>query len=239
MRFAIVLAGGVGKRMGANVPKQFLSVDGKPVLAFTLEAFQRHANIDAIEVVCVEGYEDAVKEIVEKYGITKFKWTAKGGETCQESIRNGLYNLEDVVSEDDTVIIHLASYPMIDEESITSCYEVAEAHPGSSSAAAAPVDTLTFCTDDGVCSNAYYPREKLKVITSPLGYNYGDVLALYKQAYAEGKGIEGTVYSDTLYIDYGKGVYFSKAPKYNVKITRPEDIDMFKAVLALNEKGNN
>lgn len=96
MNIALIIAGGVGSRMGKDIPKQFISVKGKPVLAYTLEGFQQHPLIDAIEVVCIGGWEDDVWGYVAEYGITKLKWITKGGSSGQESIRNGVFYLEDV-----------------------------------------------------------------------------------------------------------------------------------------------
>ena len=71
MVIAIIIAGGVGSRMGADIPKQFVQVNGKPILFYTLEAFQRHPMIDAIEVVCIDGWQGVVSAYQKEYGITK------------------------------------------------------------------------------------------------------------------------------------------------------------------------
>ena len=87
---AIIIAGGSGTRMGQDIPKQFISVYDKPVLIYTLEGFQKHPQIDAIEVVCIEGWHDVVWAYAKQFGITKLKWIVSGGKTGQESIRNGV-----------------------------------------------------------------------------------------------------------------------------------------------------
>lgn len=91
---ALIIAGGVGSRMGYDIPKQFINVYNKPIIIYTLETFQMHPQIDEIEVVCIDGWEDTLKTYCEKFGITKLKYIVKGGSTGQESIRNGVYNLE-------------------------------------------------------------------------------------------------------------------------------------------------
>ena len=93
--YAVVIAGGSGQRMGQSIPKQLVQVNGKPILIYTLENFQRHPQVDAIEVVCIEGWEDTLRNYAEQYGITKLKWITPGGTTGQESIRNGVFFLED------------------------------------------------------------------------------------------------------------------------------------------------
>ena len=112
---AIILAGGSGTRMGQDIPKQFIDVLGKPVLVYTLEAFQRYPLIDALEVVCIEGWQKTVREYADRYGINKLKWIVSGGKTVQESIRNGMFDLEGKVFEDDIIIIHDGIRPIVDE----------------------------------------------------------------------------------------------------------------------------
>ena len=101
---AIILAGGVGKRMGGAMPKQFLSLNDKPVIVYTLENFQRNENIDGIVVVCVEDWIEHLKEILDEYKITKVKWVVAGGDTSHDSTRNGIFFLKDKLEDGDQVI---------------------------------------------------------------------------------------------------------------------------------------
>lgn len=101
MNIAIIIAGGVGSRMGQDIPKQFINVYDKPIIIYTLEGFQRHPLIDAIEVVCIDGWHDVLWAYSKQYGIDKLKWVVSGGKTGQESIRNGVYNLESSASDDE------------------------------------------------------------------------------------------------------------------------------------------
>ena len=119
MNIALVIAGGSGKRMQQDIPKQFINVYDKPVIIYTLEGFQKHPQIDAIEVVCIEGWERTLKAYTEQFHITKLKWIVPGGQTGQESIRNGVYNLEGKCAEDDIVIVHDGIRPLVDKEVLT------------------------------------------------------------------------------------------------------------------------
>lgn len=107
MNIGVILAGGTGTRVGAGVPKQFIKVQGKPILAYTLEIFQNDDNIDAIEVVCHKDWVDEVEDICHKYRIDKKKWTCTGGTTFQESTMNGIFNLKGKISKDDIVVLSL------------------------------------------------------------------------------------------------------------------------------------
>ena len=95
MNIAVILAGGVGSRVGAGMPKQFVKILGKPVIVYTIEAFQKHEDIDAIEVVCVKSHIDYMKELVDTYGLSKVKWITEGGADFQGSVLNGINNLQD------------------------------------------------------------------------------------------------------------------------------------------------
>ena len=105
MNIAIIIAGGIGKRMGENIPKQFIEINNKPVFIYTLEAFEKHPMIDAIELVCIDGWQEKAMEYIKKFNITKLKWIVTGGKTGQESIRNGVFNLEKKCNNNDNIII--------------------------------------------------------------------------------------------------------------------------------------
>ena len=114
MNVAVIIAGGSGTRMGQDIPKQFINVYDKPVLIYTLEGFQKHPKIDAIEVVCIDGWHDIVWAYAKQFNIDKLKWIVSGGKTGQESIRNGVYNLEGKCGPDDVIIIHDGIRPLVD-----------------------------------------------------------------------------------------------------------------------------
>ena len=122
MNVAVIIAGGSGQRMGQDIPKQFINVYDKPVLIYTLESFQRNDLIDAIEVVCIDGWHNVLWAYAKQFNITKVKWVISGGNSAQESIRNGVYNLKDVCMADDNIIIHDGIRPLVDDEVSTTKY---------------------------------------------------------------------------------------------------------------------
>lgn len=119
MNIAVIIAGGSGHRMGQDIPKQFINVYDKPVLIYTLEGFQEHPQIDAIEVVCIDGWHDVLRAYAKQFNITKLKWIVSGGDSGQESIRNGVYNLEGKASADDIIVIHDGIRPLVDASVLT------------------------------------------------------------------------------------------------------------------------
>ena len=117
---ALIIAGGVGARMGQDIPKQFINVHDKPVIVYTLEAFQKHPQIDAIEVVCLDGWHDVLRAYAKQFGISKLEKVVSGGRNGQDSIRNGLYDIaERYKNDDDVVLIHDAIRPMVSADVIT------------------------------------------------------------------------------------------------------------------------
>ena len=124
MNIAVILAGGVGSRVGAGMPKQFVKILGKPVIVYTIEAFQKHEDIDAIEVVCVKSHIDYMKELVDTYGLSKVKWITEGGADFQGSVLNGINNLQDKCSEDDIVLVHFGASPFVEGDIIADAVRV-------------------------------------------------------------------------------------------------------------------
>ena len=104
--YVILLAGGVGKRMQSDIPKQFIEVEGKPIIVYSLENFQRNDQIEKIVVVCVKEWIDHLKDLITKYSLTKVQWIIEGGSTGHDSIKNGVYFLKDKINQNDYIIIH-------------------------------------------------------------------------------------------------------------------------------------
>ena len=229
---AIVIAGGIGSRMGRDIPKQFITVKGKPILAYTLEGFQRHPSIDAIEVVCVEGWEDDVWGYVEKYGITKLKWITKGGASGQESIRNGIYNLKDKCSCDDTIIIHDGIRPLVEDDIIDDIIEKCN-HYGNA-VTSMPYNEQIFLLDDEISTVKYIPRETLRRVSTPQAYKYQLLDKKYHEAFEKEIGIYGSSYTNTMMVELGVRLYFAKGSDRNIKLTTPGDLEIFEAMI---EKG--
>lgn len=237
MNIAMLLAGGVGKRMGANVPKQFLEVNGRPIITYPLEIMEKLEDIDAIEIVCVESFITEMWSIVEKNGFSKVKWITPGGETCQESTRNGLNNLKDKISKDDIILIHMTSYPLASSEIMTSCIDSAKIN--GNGCTARPILYSAFFTEDRKTTTEKIDRDKLMLCTVPYAFKYGECSELYDRAFVEGVGVKGNVFTNTLYCDYGKRIYFTKDSETNMKVTTPEDIVLMEAFLNVIENKNN
>jgi len=225
MNYVIIIAGGVGSRLGAPVPKQFVEVLGKPVIAYTMEHFQNHPEIDAIELVCVDGYQEHLKGIVEKYGITKVLKIVKGGSEYERSIMNGVTGLEGIAKPDDLLIIHWAASPFLSEEIITDNIRVCKE---KGNAITASYSYLLYGSNDGDCSKKAINRESFMTLAAPQSFRYEVIKNLYKQV--EERNLFETVkerHTNVFMEEVGIPLYFSKGSHTNIKITTKEDIDLF------------
>lgn len=227
MNVALLIAGGTGARMHQNIPKQFLTVNERPVIVYTLEAFQKHVEIDAIAVVCIAGWEQVLWAYANQFNITKLKYVIPGGENGQGSIRNGVYELEKHFDKDDIVLIHDAIRPMVSAEIISDCIVKTKQH--GCAIATIPCAEAMLQTENGEVSTGSYPRNNLKRTQTPQGFSIGKICDLHRRALE--KGITNSVASCTLMIEMGEQVHFSAGSEKNIKLTTVEDIDIFKALL--------
>lgn len=224
---ALIIAGGSGNRMHQDIPKQFLTVNEKPVIVYTLEAFQSHPEIDAIAVVCIDGWEHVLQAYAKQFNINKLKHIVPGGENGQGSIRNGVYELEKNYDKNDIVLIHDAIRPMVSAEIISDC--ITKTRKYGNAITVIPCAEAMMQTEDAVVSTGSYPRDKLKRTQTPQGFKIGDIAQLHRDALEA--GITNSVASCTLMIEMGKQVYFSNGSEKNIKLTTVDDIDIFKALL--------
>lgn len=229
MNIAVIIAAGSGHRMGQDIPKQFINVYDKPVLLYTLENFQNHPQIDAIEVVTLEGWIDFVWAYAHQFDITKLKWVIPGGATGQESIRNGVYNLEGVCADDDMVVIHDGIRPLVDETVLTDVLAVC-AQRGNA-VTSMPYNEQIFLVDDEISATKYIPRETLRRVSTPQAYKFGKLNWAYHEAFAKEIGIYGSAYTNTMMADLGERLYFAAGSDRNIKLTTKGDLELFKAYL--------
>ena len=229
MNIALIIAGGSGNRMHQDIPKQFINVYDKPVIIYTLEGFQSHPQIDAIEVVCIDGWHEVLKAYAKQFNITKLKWIVSGGSTGQESIRNGVYNLEGNCSENDIVIVHDGIRPLVDKEVLTDVIITCKKY--GNAVTSMPYNEQIFVIDDERSTTRYIPRETIRRVATPQAYRFGKLLWGYKKAFAEGIGINGSSYTNTMMVELGERLFFAAGSDKNIKLTTKDDLELFKAYL--------
>lgn len=227
MNVALLTAAGSGSRMHQDIPKQFIHVDNKPVIIYTMEAFQNHPSIDAIIVVTLESWMDVLWAYAKQFNITKLKWVVAGGASGQESIKNGLYELKNHLSGEDVVLVHDGNRPLVTSEIISD--SLATYKRCGNAVAAIPCTEVVFESDDGISSHVSTPRERLFRTQTPHTYKLSDLLWAHEEA--DKRGIINTAASCMLMKELGKETYFSKGSEENLKITTTDDLRIFKALL--------
>ncbi|MBO0473562.1 2-C-methyl-D-erythritol 4-phosphate cytidylyltransferase [Enterococcus sp. DIV0840] len=231
---ALIIAGGVGKRMGQDIPKQFIMVEDKPIIIYTLESFQKHPMIDRILVVCKKGWEDTLYAYANEYHIDKLAWIIEGGNSGQESIRNGVDFLKKHSTEDDTVVIHDGIRPLVDEivlsDVIVKCKEFGNA------VTSLPYNEQIFVKETEETTKQYINRETLRRVSTPQAYQFDKLVWAYEKAFREGIGISESSYTNTMMVDLGETLYFAVGSDKNIKLTTQDDLQLFKGYLRMKEE---
>ncbi len=230
MNIALIIAGGSGNRMGQDIPKQFLHIDGAPVIIWTMKAFEIHPDIDSIAVVCLKGWETVLKSYANQYGITKLKWIFPGGKTGMESIHNGIFGLRDAgVSDDALVLIHDSVRPLLSQEIISSNIAICNAYDYAITGIQCREAILE--SNDGFTSNTSIPREQLIRTQTPQTFKLGIIIKVHEEA--KEKNISNSVSSCTLIAELGtsRTMHIVPGSEKNIKITTIEDIEILKALM--------
>ena len=230
--YVVLLAGGIGKRMGSDVPKQFLEVNGKPIIVYTIENFQRNPQIERIVVVCLSGWEDRVKSLVEEYNLSKVSWIIRGGDSGHDSIRNGVFFLKDKVEPSDYIIVHDAVRPVVPQKAIDDLLRVA--HEKGNSVSATVCHPPIVYTDDFKSGIRDIDRDHVMLASSPQAFVFSLALKCYEQA--ERENLHNTTFTSSLLIHCGERVYFAHGTTNNIKITKKEDLVLFQALLQVPEE---
>ena len=223
----IILAGGVGSRLKSAVPKQFIEIDGCPIIVHTIRNFQDNPNIDHIIVVCLGNWIEHTKNIVKKYNLDKVTDVIPGGATGHISTKNGVYFLKNRLSEQDYVIIHDAARPIVSQEVINDLIETAKKN-GNACSAVSCYETI-FLTENRLSGKEQIDRNRVIRVQTPHCYKYGLIKSLYEKAETDKR--EDFVYAHILAMEYGVEIVFSKGTNNNIKITTKEDIALFRALL--------
>ena len=235
MNIAVILAGGTGKRLGRDIPKQFVDVLGKPLIVHALEIYETSPYIDAIEVVCVPEYVEEVVGYADSYSITKLKWVVEGGDSCQASTWKGISHLEGVCAEDDTLLFGMSTSVFVDDAIIKDSLEVCARH-GNAFAAMQCIYNLAT-TEDGLTATSLQRKEVHKNLNLPWTAPFGTLLRLFKRAYAMGIETDPAAYMPTLFLAMGETLFLSKDTTKNlIHVTTPEDLQIVEACLRFDSQ---
>ena len=234
MVVAIILAGGVGSRLGKGIPKQFVEVLGKPIMAYTIEKFENNPNIDAIEIVSHKDYIEQCRSLAEKYGFSKVKWYVNGGDSFPESTVRGLAFLKDKIRDTDIVMIHGSCAPLVTDEVINDGIKVCKE---KQNAMAIQQMCLSTCLkDDEESSSRSIDRESIVQVQFPLTFKYKYIMDAYDKVIADGSFGELGLHLQYAVFANGGTMHFSKGDDRNFKITTQAELDLFEGYLLLQEK---
>ena len=233
MNIAIIFAGGVGKRMNSKVkPKQFITIQGKPIIIQTLEKFDEHKDIDAIVVACVSDWIDYLKELIAQYHINKVKKIVPGGKTGQLSIYQGLKAAKEIAqTEKSIVLVHDGVRPMITEKLISDNICMVKER-GSAITCVKVNETVLEVKDDSEIIDIP-TRENSRLARAPQSFWLDDILKAHEKAISEEK--YDFIDSCSMMRYYGNDLYLIEGPRDNIKITTPEDFYIMRALLDAKE----
>ena len=229
MAFWVILtAGGVGSRVGSDIPKQFIHVENRPVIAYTMEAFQRHPSVTGIVISCLAGWEQVVETYAKAYGIDKLRGIVTGGRTNQESIANALAEVREAARDDDFVLIHDGNRALVSQDIISNALAVAQRE--GSAVTAIPCTEVIARRDAGdeATSHETIRRECLARTQTPHVMRLGELLALHKRANED--GVDSAALPE-LMVRYGMPVHLTPGDEMNFKITTPSDLQIFRALI--------
>ena len=233
MNTALIFAGGTGRRMGsAGRPKQFLELHGKPIIIHTLEHFDHHPEIDAIAVVCIEGWMDYLRELLDRFRIKKVRWLVPGGATSQDSTRAGLNAIAADCDPNDTIVlIHDGVRPLITEKLISDNIDAVKRF-GNAITAAPAIETI-ITVDENEDVTGLTDRQACRLARAPQSFRLADILDMHRRAMAD--GYDRMIDSASLMIHYGAKLHLVEGPAENIKITTPSDFYIFKAITEARE----
>ncbi len=234
MNYAIIIAGGSGNRMGQDIPKQFINVNNRPILHYTLEAFQKHNMIDEIIVVCIEGWAEVVWAYAKQLGINKLKEVIPGGRSAQESIRNGVYSLESRAKADDIIVVHDGIRPLVDSYVLENVITIA-LQKGNAITSTPFKEQMFEVGENHELTIKYIPRETLRCVSTPQAYRFDLLDDKYHEAFEKQIGIFGSSYTNTMMIELGVTLNFAAGSEWNIKLTNKDDLELFKAFLKSKE----
>ena len=228
MNTALMVAGGVGSRTGQEIPKQFLTVNEIPIIIYTLEAFQEHPDIDDIVVVTLPAWKEVLRAYCRQFGISKLDAIVDAGETRFGSIYNGVKALAGKLSDGDLVTLHDANRPLVDAAMISEGQRVA-AEYGSALAVLGCNDSMFISHDRKVAAD-HTDKRVLFQGQTPETFRYSIIRDACEWAERENAG---DLSISAILLKQGIEVHLIPSSSRNFKITTPEDIDMFKALLAV------
>ncbi len=233
MNIAIIFASGKGTRMGSEIPKQFLEINGKPILIHTVELFQYHDDIDKIYISTLKDYIPYVEKLAENYKLTKVVSIIEGGETAQDSIYNALKKAESENDENSIVLLHDGVRPFVSLDVITANIEGVKKY--GNAVTSIPAFETVMMSKDGIVIDGVTIRNETFIGQAPQSFYLKDIINAHEEIRKSENGYTNMVDACTILRTLGHDVHLVKGNRGNIKITTPEDVYTFKAFLQYKE----
>lgn len=234
MNIAIVFAGGSGVRMGAGVPKQFLEIEGKPILIHTLRLFEMHHKIDKIYLATLEDYIPYVWALAEEFHISKLARIVTGGSTAMDSVYNALKCAQEENPEDSIVLIHDGVRPYVGYDVISNNIKSVKKY-GSAITSTPCFETVLLSQDEGTTVSGIPSRKECYTAQAPQSFLLKDILEAHEIIREKNPGYEYIVDSCSLMRSVEKDVHLVEGNRGNIKVTTPVDVYNFRALLQYKE----
>lgn len=225
--YAIIPAGGTGKRIGGELPKQFMQFNGKELIAHTIEVFQKCELIDEIIIATQQNFFETVESLKIKFRLNKITKIVEGGKERQNSVFNALTSIN--TDENDLIAVHDAARPLLPKDVLTNAINNAKKY-GNSVVAIKAKDTLIKGSEGRV--KQYVDRENIYYVQTPQIFTYKDIFAAMK--YATNENFIGTDES-MLIKRLGKEVFISEGSSLNFKVTTQSDLDLFSKLITKSD----
>ena len=233
MNYVLLLAGGSGQRMGGDIPKQFIEVDGRPIIMHTLMTLESHPLVDAVQIVCLPDWIDELNSRLAQFPVTKLRGVTAGRENRYLSTRAGMDALKNA-DDNDVIVVHDSVRPLVTAESLSSVIEVCRAK--GNSMATVPCNDTMYERTEADCSARTVNRDKLVCGQTPEAVTGKRMREMYRLA------DERQIFSDSisaLQLALGWKIHFAQGSSQNIKITRPEDLLIFKAIYNLRREAKD
>lgn len=229
---AIIFAGGTGQRMNTKTrPKQFLQLNGKPILVHTIEHFQSHPEVQGVIVVCLKSWINECVRLKEFYRLDKISAIVPGGINGQESIFNGLTKAAELYPDNSIVLVHDGVRPLIDYDTITRNIECVQQF-GSAITVSPAIETVAVKQKNGEVGKII-DRKLCEMAKAPQSFYLKDILYAHKRAIQE--NLTDFIDSASLMQHYGYTLHTVEGPAENIKITTPSDFYTLRALLNARE----
>jgi 2-C-methyl-D-erythritol 4-phosphate cytidylyltransferase len=234
MNFALILTGGVGQRLrSSGLPKQFIELYGKPIVAYTLDKFELCEEIDQIVIVCHGSWIVKMEDIIKKYNFNKVTCIVAGGKERHDSVQIGLQEVNKKSNEKDIVVIHDGVRPLVKKSTIVENIRIAKEN-GNAMTVRSVTESVVVTKNETATMADFKNRDDTYTLTSPQSFRVNELIL----AYQELKKITDKPILDSslVYAELGKKIHLVKEQGLNLKITTPEDFYYFRSMLELEEK---